>query len=101
MLDKNIRVFVVVRIVAGTRWESIAKKPRMMTTDSCMTDAFSKYADYLNNLVWFFSIPFTAENLLSLISDYDLIEKNGSFSWLLFLFFNVESYGNNLFMILI
>ncbi|KAH9607020.1 hypothetical protein KSS87_013795 [Heliosperma pusillum] len=36
--------------VAGTRWESIAKKPRMMTTDSSMSDAFSKYADYLNNL---------------------------------------------------
>ncbi|XP_074274779.1 uncharacterized protein LOC141598864 isoform X2 [Silene latifolia] len=35
---------------AGTRWESIAKKPRMMTTDSSMSDAFSKYADYLNNL---------------------------------------------------
>lgn len=36
--------------VAGARWESVAKKPRMMTTDASLTDAFSKYADYLNNL---------------------------------------------------
>ncbi|KAL9246316.1 hypothetical protein vseg_019865 [Gypsophila vaccaria] len=38
---------------AGTRWESIAKKPRMMlSTDaaSSMSHDFTKYADYLNNL---------------------------------------------------
>ncbi|CAO2828350.1 unnamed protein product [Amaranthus hypochondriacus] len=36
--------------LAGARWESVAKKPRMMTTDASLTDAFSKYAEYLNNL---------------------------------------------------
>ncbi|XP_056697090.1 uncharacterized protein [Spinacia oleracea] len=39
--------------LAGARWESVAKKPRMMTTDASLTDAFSKYADYLNNLELF------------------------------------------------
>ncbi|KAK9676061.1 hypothetical protein RND81_11G051200 [Saponaria officinalis] len=36
--------------VAGNRWESIAKKPRMMTSHASMSDDFSKYAEYLNNL---------------------------------------------------
>ncbi|XP_021718353.1 translin-associated protein X-like [Chenopodium quinoa] len=36
--------------LAGARWESVAKKPRMMTTDASISDAFSKYAEYLNNL---------------------------------------------------
>ncbi|XP_048503597.1 uncharacterized protein LOC104896132 isoform X4 [Beta vulgaris subsp. vulgaris] len=35
---------------SGARWESVAKKPRMMTTDASLTDAFTKYAEYLNNL---------------------------------------------------
>ncbi|XP_048503596.1 uncharacterized protein LOC104896132 isoform X2 [Beta vulgaris subsp. vulgaris] len=39
---------------SGARWESVAKKPRMMTTDASLTDAFTKYAEYLNNLeiIW-------------------------------------------------
>lgn len=36
--------------LAGARWESVAKKPRMMTTDASLTDAFTNYAEYLNNL---------------------------------------------------
>lgn len=38
------------RLPAGIKWESIAKKPRMMSTDASMANAFSSYAEYLNNL---------------------------------------------------
>ena len=43
-------------IVAGIKWESIAKKPRMMSTDAAMADAFSSYAEYLNKLVYSLSL---------------------------------------------
>ncbi|GMH01814.1 hypothetical protein Nepgr_003653 [Nepenthes gracilis] len=33
-----------------TTRQSVAKRPRTMTTDSSLKDAFSKYADYLNDL---------------------------------------------------
>ncbi|KAL8161437.1 hypothetical protein V2J09_012926 [Rumex salicifolius] len=38
------------RHLADTTWQSVAKKPRTMTTNSALRDSFSNYADYLNNL---------------------------------------------------
>ncbi|KAJ4710697.1 Translin-associated protein X [Melia azedarach] len=35
---------------AGTALQNISKRPRTMCTESYMKDAFSKYADYLNDL---------------------------------------------------
>lgn len=38
-------------VVAETGVEQLVKKARTMSTESSMKDAFSTYADYLNNFV--------------------------------------------------
>ncbi|KAA8532855.1 hypothetical protein F0562_033028 [Nyssa sinensis] len=46
MAPKSIRL----RTIADGHLQSAAKRPRTMTTESSMKDAFAKYADYLNEL---------------------------------------------------
>jgi len=41
-------------VVAESGVEHLVKKARTMATESSMKDAFSTYADYLNNFVSFF-----------------------------------------------
>lgn len=67
-------------IVVGATWQSAMKKARTMSTEthteSSMKDGFSKYAEYLNNLVKFLPFWFLDRFVSCLLVYVCLVIKN-------------------------